>query len=132
MSALQALFEQWREFAFGLPDERAARRLQRTKLVVRTGSGIASSGRAKEIGRGFEIVVTVGYSGASARETLLHEMAHVVAGWRDGSYHTKRWRRTFAQAVRVVTGQQIDEHCVRHENLDKQARQAMCRSRQQA
>ena len=107
-STLQRLFVQWR----GLSAFIGGRfRLDRTALVLRKRRRIKSTGYAEDLGHGrHRIVVRVGYSMADARATLLHEMAHVVAGWRYRKVHTAAWRRVYLNAADEVTGKTI-WHC---------------------
>lgn len=105
-SELRRLFSLWR----GLPvfdgAVRYRARLDRAELTLTTRHGAEATGHAECLPGRYRILVSVGYDMADAHATLLHEMAHVAAGW-DRQFHTREWREVFASAAAQITGIQV-------------------------
>ena len=105
MSALRRLFHAWRGLrAFNtFSDE--AERLWRTDLVIKARRGAETTGLADDRGNGhYTILIRAGYDVTDVHTTLLHEMAHIVAGWRRGRIHTRAWRQVFLCAAAEIGG----------------------------
>lgn len=101
--SLREHFDAWQTLEAFKPRDFA-----RCELVLRSRQGVATTGCTELRGRRrFRIVLRCGYDRADRHATLLHEMAHVVAGWRNGrgNIHTPRWRDTLLAAAFELTGQ---------------------------
>jgi hypothetical protein len=101
---LLELFRLWRELPAFNARADESERLHRTALVLKPRSRAETTGHAVERGDEYEILIRIGYDVTDAHATLLHEMAHVYEGWRNGAVHTKAWRQRFIFAAADASG----------------------------